>query len=323
METTDKSMTIDEAVGSIWDDQSDETEVEAEEFEEDQTDEAPDAELEDEDEAEAETDDADDGDTVEEEDEEDAEDAGQEELITVPVDGEEVKVTLEDLKRSYSGQSYIQKGMQEAAAKRKEAEQLFQQLQQEREQFSQFLQGVQQTGFIQEPQAPDISLMETDPFEYMQRKAAYDQAKAQYDQQQQQIEHQRAQQTEAQKQAMQAYAKEQARLLREAIPELADPDKGSRVKSELVEAGTAYGFTEEEISSALDHRAFKVLNDARKWRNLQKSKASKRTEKARPAVKPKAKQKQDPAKIQREKQMQRFKKTGRLEDAVDLMFEGE
>lgn len=321
MGTTDTPMSLDEAVNSIWDDQSEEPETETEEAEEDQTDEAPDAELDDEEEVEAETDDADDGETVEDEDEDDTDDAGREELVAVKVDGEEVQVTLEDLKRSYSGQRYIQQGMQEAAAKKKEAEQIFQQLQQEREQFSQLVQSVQQSGFAQEPTPPDQQLLEADPIGYMQQKAAYDQAKAQYDQQKQQIQHYQSQQTEAQRQAMQAYAREQAKLLREAIPELADPDKGGRIKTELVSTGREYGFSEDEISQALDHRALVVLNDARKWRQLQKSKASKRTDKTRPAVKPKAKQKQEPSKIRREKQMQRFRKTGRLEDAVDLMFE--
>ena len=56
----------------------------------------------------------------EEDEAEEAEDAGQtEELYTVKVDGSEQEVTLEDLKRSYSGQAYIQKGMQETADSQK------------------------------------------------------------------------------------------------------------------------------------------------------------------------------------------------------------
>lgn len=324
METTD-SMSLEDAAMSLLETQSDETEAETEEAEEDQTDEAPDAELDDEEEAEEETDDADDGETVEDEDEDDTEDAGQEEpgFFTVPVDGEEVQVTLEDLKRSYSGQSYIQKGMQEAAAKKKEAEQLSQQLQQEREQFSQFVQSVQQNGFAQEPQKPDLTMLETDPIGYWQQKAAYDEAKEQFDQQQQQFQYLQHQQAEAQKQQMRAYKQEQQRLLHEAIPELSDAEKAGKVKQELVSAGTSYGFTEEEISTALDHRVFKVLNDAMKYRQLQKSQASKKAEKTRPAVKPKAKQKQNPAKLKREQQAKRLKQSGSIYDAIDLMFEGE
>ena len=62
----------------------------------------------------------DESDDQDEDEAEEAEDAGQQELYTVKVDGEEREVTLEDLKRSYSGQAYISKGMNEAAQQKKE-----------------------------------------------------------------------------------------------------------------------------------------------------------------------------------------------------------
>ena len=58
----------------------------------------------------------DEADTEEEDDEEDEVEEAQEqpETFTVKVDGEEIEVTREELTRSYSGQKYIQKQMQEA-----------------------------------------------------------------------------------------------------------------------------------------------------------------------------------------------------------------
>ena len=84
-------------------------------------------------------DDLDDADELEEDEAEEAEDAGREELFTVKVDGQEVKVPLEDLKRSYSGQAYIQKGMQEAASAKKEAEGVYLALLEERQKTSELL----------------------------------------------------------------------------------------------------------------------------------------------------------------------------------------
>jgi len=52
-------------------------------------------------------DDPDESDDQGEDEAEEAEDAGQQELYTVKVDGEEREVTLDDLKRSFSGQAYI------------------------------------------------------------------------------------------------------------------------------------------------------------------------------------------------------------------------
>ena len=68
------------------------------------------------------------------------------ELYTVKVDGEERKVTLDELKREYSGQKYIQKGMQENAELRKQYEELTQQTSQERQMLAQMIQQLQVQG---------------------------------------------------------------------------------------------------------------------------------------------------------------------------------
>jgi hypothetical protein len=59
------------------------------------------------------------------------------EKYSVKVNGEESQVTLEDLKQGYSGQKYVQQGMQDVAAKRKEAEDVYASLTKEREQMAQ------------------------------------------------------------------------------------------------------------------------------------------------------------------------------------------
>ena len=43
------------------------------------------------------------------------------ERYSVKVNGQGTQVTLEDLKQGYSGQKYVQQGMQEACAQKKEA----------------------------------------------------------------------------------------------------------------------------------------------------------------------------------------------------------
>ena len=64
-------------------------------------------------------------------------------MFTVKIDGNEIEVTEEELKRGYSGQQYIQTQMQKVAESRKEAEQIFNQLAQERAQVQQALQMLQ------------------------------------------------------------------------------------------------------------------------------------------------------------------------------------
>jgi hypothetical protein len=85
--------------------------------------EVKDADYEEEDQEEPEQEPEESEDDYEGEDEEDTEEEYEEdsapELYTVKVDGKEEQVSLEDLKRGYSGQKYVQKGMQEVAQIRK------------------------------------------------------------------------------------------------------------------------------------------------------------------------------------------------------------
>ena len=61
----------------------------------------------------------DDEETTEVEDIEEEEPTVQQELYQVKIDGEDREVTLDELKRGYSGQKYIQKGMSDVAAQKK------------------------------------------------------------------------------------------------------------------------------------------------------------------------------------------------------------
>ena len=57
-------------------------------------------------------------------------------FYSVKVNGQERQVTLDDLKQGYSGQEYVQQGMQDVANKRKEAENVYEALNNERQQLA-------------------------------------------------------------------------------------------------------------------------------------------------------------------------------------------
>ena len=141
METTDTEVveldgTIEGALASIMEPEEElevQQELPEEESEEPSEDEAPDEPEEDESDEE----------TEDSEDDEDTEDAAQEgQSFTVKVDGQEVAVTLDELKQGYSGQKYVQKGMQEAAAQRKQAEEVYNALLHERQNIAQMYQQI-------------------------------------------------------------------------------------------------------------------------------------------------------------------------------------
>ena len=320
--TATEPMTMDQMAESLLVPQEDEaTEAPVEEqTEEVDQEEAVEAESEEEaeelDAAEA------DDDAVEDEDESEQEADEEPSTFTVSVDGEEREVTLDELTRGYAGQAYIQKGMTEAAALRKQTEETFNSLNQERQQLAALTQHLQQTG-LSEPTAPDLALMESDPIAYMQQKAQYDHDKAQHDQTLQLVQQQTAQAQAAQAQAQAAFVQEQQAILAQKIPEFSDPEKGRAIQEKLVSTGLEYGFSKEDMTGITDARHVQVLHDAMRYREMlaKKGEVTAKAAKARPVVKAKAQKVQDPGKTARDKQRQRFKKTGRIEDAVDLMFD--
>jgi len=239
---------------------------------------------------------------------------------TVKVDGKEIDVTLDDLKRSFSGQAYIQKGMQEAAEARKAATDLFQNLQAEQAKFMQVVQTIQEQGFKAPPQAPDMAMMDKDPIGYMQADARYRKELGEYQVQQQQIQQTAMAHRQMQDRQMAEFVAEQSKLLQSRIPEFADANKAREVTGKIRATATeAYGFSDQEIGGIVDARQVQVLYDAMKWRELQAA----RTQKAPAApksIKPVARR-AEPQPLVRKKQIDAARKTGGKPEAfIDLLF---
>jgi hypothetical protein len=242
-------------------------------------------------------------------------------LIPVKVDGKEEMWTLDQLKQSAAGQAAINKRFQEAAEARKQIEQRAAALQQQQQQLLQLHQQAQNGG-LQAPTPPTRELFESDPIGYMEEKLKYDEAKAQYDQNMFQLQNVQKQRMQAQEQAHQAYLQEQAQVLTQYIPEIADPERGEAIKNALVDTGVSYGFTAEEMQGVTDARYVRALNDARKYRELvaKRKSAQSKGEKARPMVKSGAKKRQDSNVATRKKAQTRLQKTGSIDDALSLIL---
>lgn len=326
---------LEQAVGLIVqnDEPVEQEEVKAETVEQEEITESEDATPEVEASESDEVDDAeiDDGEEDEEvevemsDDNEEADDEADQEapvLYTVKVDGREEQVSLEDLQRGYSGQKYVQKGMQEAAAQKKQAEEVYSALLAERQQLVDIYQQMQQGEFAVKPTPPSDDLIQSDPIGYVEEKARYDKALENYNQQQQKMGEVMQQSEEARQKATQAYLQQEMQNLAKVIPEFGDAEKASKLKGKLVEGGQShYGYTQEEIGSIMDHRAIRVLNDAIKYREIVagKSKAEKKAKGAKPVIKPGSKKNVNPRRKAMERQRAKFKKSGRIEDVIGLI----
>lgn len=334
METTE-SMTLDQAVEAMVqpeeqaemeletsEDLSSEEEVDSEE-EQPETDSLDDEEADDEDDEAL--DDSDDDSDVEDNDDDDVDDddseATDEKLYTVKVDGAEQKVTLEELKKGYSGQKYVQQGMQKAAESRKEAEAVYTALMQERQNLANIVNQVAQ-GALTPPAEPDRSIFDSDPIGYIEAKMDYDERLKTYTAQMQQVQEQLYRQSAAESEAQQRYVQGEARTLVEKMPELSDPKKVEAFQKRIKRASEQFGYSPEEIAAINSHRDMMVLDAAAKYLALQDGKeiVREKSKKARAPIKPGAK-KVASKKQAVQKQYDKLRRSGSIDDAMALILD--
>jgi hypothetical protein len=259
------------------------------------------------------------------EDDDDTEDDAvpESQSFTVKIDGEEKAVTLDELKQGFSGQKYVQKGMQENAQARKQTEQVYNALLESRQQVTNLYQKLQNGGAARQPVKPDLAMLDTDPIGYVEANARYENDMGAYQQEMQQFQRVQQDQLHAQNLAMEAHRSQEMTRLLEIMPDLKDPSKGKVMREQMLEVGNEYGYSGEEISAIVDHRAIRVLEDARKYREILagKSKAvEKATQKKRTQpLKAGSKKKSSLQKELRTKQ-NRLKNTGSIDDAVALLL---
>ncbi len=242
-------------------------------------------------------------------------------LYPVKVDGKDEDWTLDQLKRSASGDSAINKRFQENAEVRKGLEQRESVLAQNEQHVLHLFNQAQQGG-LQAPTAPTKELFDQDPIGYMEAKMTYDEAVGAYDKQQHGVHEMQQNQTQQQERARGAYLQEQAEILKQRMPEIADPVKGAALKQGIMATGIEYGFSADEMAAVSDSRYVLALNDARKYRDLvaKRKIATQKGEKARPVVKAGTKKRPDGnAKIQ-QKAQDKLKGSGSINDALSLIL---
>jgi len=243
--------------------------------------------------------------------------------LEIKSDGQLKKVTLQELKRGYAGQDYVQKGMEQNANSRKELEQLNQTMQQEREQFLQRINQLENGELSQMPQKPPKELQNSDPLGYLEQMEEYRENAAKFESLKQEAEQVRQQQQAQQAQANNAYIAQQAEILKQEIPELRDPEKGKKLLSDIHATATGYYGVPEEIVSSLTHGwEFKIMRDAVAYQKLKgtKDKVAEKSKTARPMVKPGAKRTEDGQAKRRQQVRSRMKKSGDIKSVTSFLL---
>lgn len=251
----------------------------------------------------------------------------EEAYYTVKVDGEEKDVSADELVKSYQLEQAAQKRMQEAAEIRKTSEAEAAALAQQREQYAQALQSLQDQldSAGEQPQEYWDSLYREDPMEYVrQREAQRDRKEASEKVKAEQVRLQQEQQQEFLQQQQALLAQQEEKLL-EALPEWKDPQVATKEKQEIVTyAQRVLGFSEQEVSNIADARGVLAIRKAYLYDQLmaQKPAAQKKVKKAPKVTKSGKPTTKAQANAKRGKQaLERLNKTGSKDAAVDLLLE--
>ena len=267
----------------------------------------------------------------EEEESEESDDEEEEALYAVTVNGEEHEVSLDELLKGYSRQSDYTRKTQELSQGRKEIEEAksnydsaLTQMQGERQHYINSINQILQNSSNNLNEYNKIdwdTLKNEDPIEYVKMKEDFREGKEKM----QVLEQQRQsavqqQQAEMQKVHEESIQVERAKMI-EALPEWGDPEKQKELAADVKTYALKQGFSEEELSSLIDHRSVLVLMKAAKYDALENADVKSKKLKNKPKVirAGSGKTKGENSKSKRAAKMKRLQGTGHVDDAASIL----
>ena len=118
------------------------------------------------------------------------------------------------------------------------------------------------------------------------------------------------------------YLDEQKRLAATKIPEYSDPVKGVTFKNQMKNTLSEYGFNDQEIGSLADHRFLMVLKDAMEYKNLKsKPVTNKKVTTAPKVVKSGTPKMEDSRRAAVKQKIGRLRRSGKINDAQSAILE--
>ena len=245
----------------------------------------------------------------------------QDSTYKVKVAGQELDVTLDELKNGYSRDADYRRKTEELSYEKKQFQS---ESEKQRQDYSSKLNELNQLMSVAQQQlnseinSADLEkLYEEDPTEAAR------------------IEHRLRRKQEKLNQAMEktqseqrkqfeGFLSDQKKQLASKMPEFSDPAKASQLASSMKTTLNNYGFNDQEISQVYDHRIVMLVNDAMKYRNMQNSKpnlAKKITKPGKVFSSGVKKDKSDLNFTKRKEKLGRLKKTGSIKDATSIFLD--
>ena len=239
----------------------------------------------------------------------------------VKVAGQELEVTLDELRNGYSRDADYRQKTEELSNQRKNFQS---ESEKQRLNYSQKLNQVNelmsmaQKELNAEKNSVDLEQMyEDDPTEAMR-------VEHRLRKKQERLDSVKAKTQAEQKVQFDTFLQEQKQLLEKKMPEFTDPAKVSTLKANMKSTLNNYGFNDQEVAQVYDHRIVMLVNDAMKYRNLQNSKPNLAKKISKPGKVFSSGVKQGKSesnlKLRREK-FSRLKKSGSMKAAQDVFLD--
>ena len=248
-------------------------------------------------------------------------DSTEEAIYKVKVAGQEYDVTLDELRNGYSRDADYRRKTEDLAFDKK---QFMSESEKQRQDYSTKLNELNQMMSVAQEQlnneisSADLEkLYDEDPTEAakIEHRLRRKQEKLNQAMQKTQSE---------QKQQFDSYLQQQQKSLVSKLPEFSDPEKASNLKSSMKSTLNSYGFNDQEIAQVYDHRIVMLVNDAMKFRSMQKAKPNIAKKISKPGKVFSSGVKQTKADINlkaRKDKLSRLRKSGSTKDAASIFLD--
>ena len=254
------------------------------------------------------------------------------ELFTLTVNGQDVEVTLDELKKGYSRQSDYTRKTEKLSQDRKSIDELKNEYTRQneeakikRDQYEKQLQVLSEQLKSMQPSIDMDRLYQEDPAEYVKQKAAQDRKKElEMSAKQEQDRILKEKQIESEKVYSQ-YLENERKLLAEKLPIYKDKEKAPQFIKNLTEYAKSIGYTDQEISMLVDHRAVVMLANAYRYDKMKKNAnlKNKKVTKVSKVVSSSSPKIQDDSEVAKRIKSKKatLKRSGKVNDAVSVLQE--
>ena len=253
------------------------------------------------------------------------------ELYKIKVGDQDLEVTLDELKKSYFRQQDYTRKSTELSSNRKPVDELKNSLTRnneeakiKRDQYEKQLQVLSQQLKASESKVDLDRLYQEDPAEYVRTKAEIDRRKEMMEATRLEQHKIHSEKQIEQEKNYNAYLEKERNLLSEKLPIYSDKEKGPEFLKNLTNFAKEIGYTDQEISMLVDHRAVLMLANAYRYNRLKtanaKNKKVTRTPKVVSSSSPKVADDSDVARRINSKKAV-LRKSGKMQDAVSVLKE--